>query len=390
MSNLLQKKNQLLYKITSFILILSNLSTLPVSALESPNHNTSNIQEDFTDVSSDTDTNDELKQQFQPLIENIFLNRNSAILTRDCEGLKVFYDLNKKVGKWAYENEVTKTKYFTNWCEKQCVSFTKINSIIRVSKVKEIEKDVYNVICYACTKFCYSYEDEPNIENYFKLGTCHYINLRKDGDKYIIIKEWYTDPLADSLDLDNIECTEIKNTILSHKKPDFTIDERTQKAIDYAHEYCGVSDNEEHLFKYNKEYKNFNPDGGDCANFASQIMFEGGGFKKNNTWNYCNKSATKAWVNAQGFKNYLINSGRGSYIAKGSYCDTYKDAFNLRPGDIVAYEKRGRITHVSTVTGLDSKGYPLVTCHNTDRMLVPYDLGWSNSNIKFHFIDVHY
>ena len=387
MNNLLPKKNRFLYKITSFILILSTLNSLTVNALEPSEHN---IQQEITDVSNDTDTNDELKQQFQPLVENIFLNRNSAILTRDCEGLKVFYDLDKNVGKWAYENEVTKTKYFTNWCEKQCVSFTKINSIIKVSKVKEIEKDVYNVICYACTKFCYSYEDEPNIENYFKLGTCHYINLKKDNDKYIIIKEWYTDPLADSLDLNNIECTEIKSTILSHKKPDFTIDERTQRAIDYAHEYCGISDNEEHLFKYNKDYKNFNPDGGDCANFASQIMFEGGGFKKNNVWNYYNKSATGAWINAPSFKNYLINSGRGSYIAKGYYCDTYKAAFNLRPGAIVAYEKKGRITHVSTVTGLDSKGYPLVTCHNTDRMLVPYDLGWSNSNIKFHFIDVHY
>ena len=39
------------------------------------------------------------------------------------------------------------------------------------------------------------------------------------------------------------------------------------------------------------------------------------------------------------------------------------------PGDIVAYEKGGRITHVSTVTGVDSRGYPLVTCHNTDRDL---------------------
>lgn len=385
MDNLLQKKNRFLYKITSFILIILNLNSLKVNALDPSQIN---IKQEIANVYSDT--NDELKQKFQPLVENIFLNRNSAILTRDCEGLKVFYDLDKKVGKWAYENEVTKTKYFTNWCEKQCVSFTKINSIIKVSKVKEIEKDVYNIICYACTKFCYSYEDEPNIENYFKLGTCHYINLKKDNDKYIIIKEWYTDPLADSLDLNNIECTEIKNTILSHKKPDFTIDERTQKAIDYAHEYCGISDNDEHLFKYNKEYKNFNPDGGDCANFASQIMFEGGGFKKNSVWNYCNKSATNAWINAQGFKNYLINSGRGTYIAKGYYCDTYKDSFNLRPGDIVAYEKKGRITHVSTVTGLDSKGYPLVTCHNTDRMLVPYDLGWSNNNIKFHFIDVHY
>ncbi|MCI9303972.1 amidase domain-containing protein [Clostridium sp.] len=390
MNNLLLKKNIFLYKVTSFVLLLSSFSILNVNALTFHNPNISNIQKEISDVYNDNYENNELKNQFQPLIENIFLNRNCAILTRDCEGLKTFYDLNKKVCKWAYESEVTKTKYFTNWCKKQCVSFTKINSTIKVSKVKEIEKDVYNVICYADTKFCYSYEDEPNIENYFKLGTCHYINLKKDGDKYIIIKEWYTDPLADSLNLDNLECDEIKNTILSHKKPDFTIDERTQKAIDYAHEYCGISNNEEHLFKYNKNYKNFNPDGGDCANFASQIMFEGGGFKKNSTWNYCNKSATNAWINAQGFKNYLINSGRGSYIAKGYYSDTYKDAFNLRPGDIVAYEKKGRITHVSTVTGLDSKGYPLVTCHNTDRMLVPYDLGWSNSDIKFHFIDVHY
>ncbi|WP_300697095.1 amidase domain-containing protein [uncultured Clostridium sp.] len=390
MNNLLLKKNIFLYKVTSFVLLLSSFSILNVNALTFHNPNISNIQKEISDVYNDNYENSELKNQFQPLIENIFLNRNCAILTRDCEGLKTFYDLNKKVCKWAYESEVTKTKYFTNWCKKQCVSFTKINSTIKVSKVKEIEKDVYNVICYADTKFCYSYEDEPNIENYFKLGTCHYINLKKDGDKYIIIKEWYTDPLADSLNLDNLECDEIKNTILSHKKPDFTIDERTQKAIDYAHEYCGISNNEEHLFKYNKNYKNFNPDGGDCANFASQIMFEGGGFKKNSTWNYCNKSATNAWINAQGFKNYLINSGRGSYIAKGYYSYTYKYAFTLRPGDIVAYEKKGRITHVSTVTGLDSKGYPLVTCHNTDRMLVPYDLGWSNSDIKFHFIDVHY
>lgn len=378
------------YKVISLILIILNLNSATTFAFTFSNRDILLIKKEILEVSDDKNSNDELKAQFQPLIENIFLNRNSAILTRDCEGLKLFYDLDKKVGKWAYENEVTKTKYFTNWCEKQCVSFTKINSTIKVSKVTEKEKDLYNVICYACTNFCYSYEDEPTVENYFKLGTCHYINLKKDNDRYIIVKEWYTDPLADSLDLENIKCDEIKNTILSHKRPEFTIDERTQKAIDYAHEYCGISDNEEHLFKYNKNYKNFNPDGGDCANFASQIMFEGGGFKKNDVWNYYNKSATKAWVNAQGFKNYLINSGRGSYITKGYYCETYKDSFNLRPGDIVAYEKRGRITHVSTVTGLDSKGYPLVTCHNTDRMLVPYDLGWSNSNIKFHFIDVHY
>ena len=86
----------------------------------------------------------------------------------------------------------------------------------------------------------------------------------------------------------------------------------------------------------------------------------------------------------------MVNSGRASYIAKGKYSEIYKAAYNLRPGDFVAYEKNGRITHISTVTGLDSKGYPLVTCHNTDRLLVPFDLGWSNDNIRFHLIDVYY
>ena len=142
--------------------------------------------------------------------------------------------------------------------------------------------------------------------------------------------------------------------------------------------------------KFNPKYKDFNPDGGDCANFASQIMYESKRFKKNRIWNYEGNSGTKAWVNAQGFKNYLLNSGRGSLISKGSYEDVYKTAYNMRPGDIVAYEKGGRITHVSTVTGLDSRGYPLVTCHNTDRLLVPWDLGWSDKSIRFHLIKVHY
>ncbi|MPM82758.1 hypothetical protein SDC9_129820 [bioreactor metagenome] len=119
-------------------------------------------------------------------------------------------------------------------------------------------------------------------------------------------------------------------------------------------------------------------------------MYESGRFKKNEIWNYANGSATKAWVNAQGFKNYIVNSGRGSYISKGNYEEVYREAYNLRPGDFVGYEKKGRITHVSTVTGFDSKGYPLVTCHNTDRLLVPWDLGWSDKAIKFHLIKVNY
>ncbi len=331
-----------------------------------------------------------LEEQFVPILEELFQNRNACILASDLENLKSHYNLNIKVSLWAYESEAQKIKYFENWCAKQGIKFDKIESQIKLRKVKEKEPGLYGILCFNSTEFTYSYVDTPEVTNTFRLGTSHYMNLKADNDHYIITKEWYTDPFADSLNLENIKSDEIRKYILAQKKPDYTADERTQRAIDYAHKYCGVSEDNEFLFKYNKAYKNFNPDGGDCANFASQILFEGGKFKKNGTWNYCDRNGTKAWVNAQAFKNYMVGSGRAGYIAKGTYQEIYKAAYNLRPGDFVAYEKKGKIVHISTVTGLDSKGYPLVTCHNTDRLLVPYDLGWSNKNIRFHLINVYY
>ena len=331
---------------------------------------------------------DALLDSFNNIVTDIIKNRNVCIQNFDNEGLKSSYNLKIKVSLWAYESEAQKMKYLESWCEKQGVKFDKIESIVKVRKVKEKEKDLFGILCYNSTAFTYSYLDEPDVPNTFYLGTSHYINLKKEGENYIITKEWYTDPFADSLHINSKKTDEMKNYITTHKAPDYTPDERTKKAIDYAHKYCGVSPN--NLFKYNKDYKNFNPDGGDCANFASQILHEGGGFRKNGTWNYNDRAGSKAWVNAQGFKNYIVGSGRGGCICKGTYQEVYKGAYQLRPGDFVAYEKKGKITHISTVTGLDSKGYPLVTCHNTDRLLVPYDLGWSDKGIRFHFIDVYY
>lgn len=336
------------------------------------------------------DEDDQIKQQYQLLLQNLFDYRNKAILEQNEEILKELYDTDKKTGLWAYEHEVEKMKYLKNWSSKQGVTFNDIKTKVKIRKVKEKETDLYGIICNVATDYNYSYENEKDVKNIFRIGTEHYLNVKIKDNQYIITKEWYTDPFADSLNLENIKSDDIRSYILAQQKPDIQLTQEQQKAIDYAHRYCGVSTEEEYEFKFNREYKNFNPDGGDCANFAPQIMYESGRFKKNSIWNYNNRDGTKAWVNAQGFKNYILNSGRGSLICKGSYEETYKESYNLRPGDFVAYEKGGRITHVSTVTGMDSKGYPLVTCHNTDRLLVPWDLGWSNKTIRFHLIRVHY
>ncbi|MGL5312245.1 MAG: amidase domain-containing protein [Peptostreptococcaceae bacterium] len=348
----------------------------------------SNIEEKLLEASTIDD--EEMHSQYQLLLESLFDYRNKSLLEKNENMLKELYDTEIKTGLWAYEHEVIKMKYLENWSYKQGVKFNDIKTRVKIKKVKEKEKNLYGIICTVSTEYKYSYENQPESINMFRIGTYHYLNVRIEDNQYIITKEWYTDPFADSLNLDNIKSEDIKDYILSQNEVEMQLTEEQKKAIDYAHQYCGAAADEEYGFKFNPNYKNFNPDGGDCANFASQIMFESGRFKKNGTWNYSNGDGTKAWVNAQGFKNYILNSGRGSLIARGNYQEVYQQAYSLRPGDFVGYEKGGRITHVSTVTGLDSKGYPLVTCHNTDRYLVPWDLGWSDKAIKFHLIHVNY
>lgn len=321
------------------------------------------------------------------VLEGFFTNKNNCILSKDLEGLGCFYNLDNKISRWAYETEVQKINYLDNWSSKQGINFNNIKSNIKINNVKSKANNVYSIICSISTDVTYNYLNDST-ENTFGLASVHYLDLKIENDNLTILKEWYADPLVDSLDLKKIKADNIQEFILAQKYPNFILNKRLEKAMDYAHSYCGVSLNGSD-FKYNSNYKDFNSQGGDCANFASQILHEGG-FKKNSIWNYSAGSGTKAWVNAQAFKNYMVNSGRGNYICKGKYENIYKEAFKLRPGDFVAYEDKGKITHISTVTGLDSKGYPLVTCHNADRLLVPYDLGWSNSNIVFHLIHVNY
>lgn len=330
------------------------------------------------------------KEEVATAIEQIYEHRNKALINGDMEFIESIYEKNTLYGTWAYEHEVKKAKYIKNWSDKQGVKFIEINPkvIIKTIAGKGYKFSVY-LLC--STEYKYCYENQPDIINTSRIGTSHIIQLVNKNDNWKIIKEWYKDPFADSLNMDDLKAGDIKQYILEQNVRDFgALNKRRLNSIEYADKYCGAASEEKYDFKYNKKYRDFNPEGGDCANFASQILFEGGKFRKNTAWNYDSGSGTRAWLNADGFKNYMLGSGRASLIAYGSYEKVYKASYKLLPGDIVAYEKKGDITHISIVTGADSKGYSLVSCHNTDRNKVPWDLGWSDRNIRFWLVRVHY
>lgn len=332
--------------------------------------------------------NNELTEEFTPYLEDILNIRNKAMLDNDVETTKALYNVKVKLGLYAFEHEKKKITYLHDWAEKQGVVFLDIDTFFKVRWVKDEGKKIC-INFSAITEYTYEYENMPDTKNKFRIATYHVLDLVEESENWLITKEWYTDPFADSLNAENLKVDDNRAFILSQSPRDFTnLNERRIKAVEYADLYCGASDNEEYYFRYNKDYKNYNSIGGDCANFASQALHEGG-FKKTGGWNY-QKDGNRAWVNAQGFKDYLIYSGRGSLIVHGTYDKVLRLSYKLLPGDIVAYEKKGKVVHISIVSGADSRGYSLVNCHNTDRFKVPWDLGWSDKGIKFWLIRVNY
>jgi hypothetical protein len=256
-------------------------------------------------------TNEEIKSY----LEQVFQNRNCAILKGDGELIKPFFDMNMKFGRWAYEHEIKKMKYIYNWEQKQGIEFIDIIPTLVIGRIKmDGETAITNLLC--STEYKYIYKDAPEEINTFCIGTHHVLQIIKRNEAFIIKNEWYKDPFEDSLDLNKLKVEDIKNLILSKgKKEPVNQDSKRMKVVKYLNEYCGAASEEKYGYSYNKKYRNYNSTGGDCANFASQSLFEGGKFKKNTTWNFDQAGSTTAWVSAtvtmKAFTKFPINSFLG-------------------------------------------------------------------------------
>ena len=321
-------------------------------------------------------------------IEELFDIRASAYLNEDIDLLESLYYTKNRSGLLAFENEHIKLIYINGWANKQDVDFIEVNSYIATRRIDEIEKGRYDVSLAVSTEYIYKYKDMED-QTSFNIGTYHSMEFTKVGDKWLVSKEWYGDPFGGFLQLDDLD--KVKETIRSGSPPDLSdLNERRIGAVEYANKYSGVAMPPDYSFHYNNEYRNYNGHGGDCTNFASQVLYEGGGFPKNTSWNYNSGGSTAAWVGANPFHRYMVYSGRASLIASGSYENILAHSYNLLPGDYIAYERKGKVAHISIVTDFDNKGYALVNSHNTDRYKVPWDIGWSTKDVKIYLVRVHY
>ena len=143
----------------------------------------------------------------------------------------------------------------------------------------------------------------------------------------------------------------------------------TNAVVEYADQYVyhQASGNNIYAGYYNSAYYNFNPLGGDCANYTSQCIYAGGMPQVAGTvygtdgWFYktsTNRSAT--WTGAMQLRNWMANN-RGNMIP-ASDTTVYK-------GSPVFYND----AHATICVGKNSAGTPIINSHNYDRYHVVWD-----------------
>lgn len=405
-----------LLKIATIILLftfyLNNYSPKVYGYIQEPNVNQENQQTPKKEGIKPEEEKLDPKEEIKAEIERIYNERNKALVSGDASILKSDFDTSQRQGLWSMEHEVKRIQYFNQWASERNMQFKNIESTIRIKKLNAGSKSA-KAFLEETYKFDYVYkDDEAAALNSFGVGIRHTITLKNNGEKWIVYNDWYTDCFEDALQgytgfIQGSQTSMAADAIgeyIATATSNWKYSYNREKAVEYADKYCGAAWGSTNDFKYNKKYRDYNGIGGDCTNFASQVLGdkEAGGLKQDGTWRcpqkiYGHSEGSSAWVNADGLKNYLVYSGKASVIRKGTFKELTAASPNLpsgaiskiQLGDLICYEKKGQIDHFAVVTGFDSKGYPLVNSHTTDRYHVPWDLGWGDKHIKFLLLHVN-
>ncbi|KYH31256.1 amidase domain-containing protein [Neomoorella mulderi] len=326
----------------------------------------------------------ELKEQ----LHHIFTTRAQSLVNGNYEGLKAYYDTTVTSGLFALNHEIGRIKYVREWVkERQVIVSGSQMDLAIIDAGSEEGKGWASVSQHIILNYHHQGEPEKTI-NQMGVRTIHWVELVKRDGQWLIARDWYWDPFeADNLDPDITPGTARCSREVAPPPPGKY---RRQAAVSYADRYSGVrlgpGDG-----RYNQAYRDFTGLGGDCANFVSQVLSDknAGAIPRDWVWNYHNGNGSQAWVQAEALVHYLLDSGLAVRIMRGNFEEvtrtstTYpQGAVNaLQPGDIIAYEEKGEISHVSVVVGRDSAGYLLVNSHTADRARVPWDMGWDRRTI---------
>lgn len=309
-------------------------------------------------------------------LEKIFSFRLRCLEAGETAGLAQFYDTSTISGGWALEHEIGRIRYLKAWQEKRGLEFGGCRAELSIIDAGVEGDRAWGSVCHHIV-FSYRRKESPRWYR-FGVRTIHWVELARRQDRWLIQKDWFWDPFrGDKLEPEIAALDPKRLAGEGGAAPASQGKYNRKAAVKYADRYAGVKINGGDG-RYNRRYRDFTGLGGDCANFASQVLTdkEAGGIPTDWSWFYARGEGTEAWVRAEALVYHLIDRGLAECIKKGRLEEVAGDASRLEGGDIIGYQEGGEIVHVSVVIGKNPDGYVLVNSHSADRYHVPWDLGW--------------
>lgn len=366
----------------------------------------------------DSPTSKTIASDIVPALEAIYRQRAQAVLKGDCQAVRPLFATDSVYGKWALEHQERRIKYLQAWSQKRGIKLTRYDVMLHVRNI-EVKGETAWVFLLQTACLGYIYNDEPSTkEKKFGIGTRHLVELVHRGGKWLVRRDWYTDPLEEDTLIPDVTpavgrynlpaptganpypgCTLLvqiagaRAASTKSRAPAAAgqLGYNRLQAVAYADKYCGAAWGSQNDYRYNSKYRDYTALGGDCTNFVSQVLGdkEAGGLPMDGTWcyNFSSRSpgGSRAWVQTDALADYLIYSGRATLVARGTYPEVMRRIATLELGDLIAYQEKGRIVHFAVVTGRDERGYVLVNSHTADRYHVPWDIGWDKKTIFWLF-----
>ncbi|MEF2967157.1 amidase domain-containing protein [Paenibacillus sp. M1] len=326
------------------------------------------------------------KDEVEVYLKHVFDKRADVLVNQKISDLEADY-LTNKVSRNALFNEFRRVKYINTWAAIRAIKLIDADSEIRIVRTKVTDETAVVSIVQSL-KISYDYLNEIVPVQSFGIGTRHFITLKKSEGEWKIAREWYLDPLDENPD----KIAETKTGVAPSVKTKVDWDGgkkfNRKQAVAYANKYAGLAWGAGNNRRYNQYYLDYTSRGGDCTNFASQVIGDkkGGGLPMTSNWRYGKHSGgTQYWVRTDSFSYFLTRSGYGKLVGKGDFQHIVEPTkehpqgaiARLLPGDLVGYIIDGNdVDHFSVIVGFDDYGYPLVNSHTADRYRVPFDLGW--------------
>jgi hypothetical protein len=335
------------------------------------------------------------EEDLPTFLNRVFEARTQLLINQEPDTIAKFYKNTDRISRFAFQQEVRRSKYIHAWATYRGVDFTKVENKIRIINTK-VKGDAMRVFLINTLQLTYEYANPTMAPQLFGVGTRHYMSLKRNNGSWYIVRDWYSDPIEEdptTIPANSIKGFPNRNLIQPTQKDEVKTTWKPRhfqrdKAVAYADKYAGAAWGAGNNHSYNPKYQDYTGLGGDCTNFASQVIgdpIEGGSLPMTGSWRYYYGSgASQTWVQTDSFKDFILYSGYGRLIAKGTFSDVVKPTSRfangaisqLKPGDLIGYEMKGDVDHFCIVTGYDVNGYPLVNSHTGDRFHVPFDLGW--------------